>query len=127
MAFAAVTGAVPALGWLLFLANVLFSTIYDTEYAMVIATTISASRQIHRDPVRRCRPPIIGILMLTFLFAMLLAGTRAQLLWPYFAASALPRSVRLAAMADASAPARSLLCTFRNNNWVGFAIWIGLC
>ena len=35
MAFAAVTGSVPELGWLLFLANVLFSTIYDTEYAMV--------------------------------------------------------------------------------------------
>jgi 4-hydroxybenzoate polyprenyltransferase len=35
MAFAAVTGSVPALAWVAFLANVLWSTGYDTWYAMV--------------------------------------------------------------------------------------------
>src|SRR5690606_10077620 len=35
MAFAAVQGEVPKLGWLLFCANILWSTAYDTWYAMV--------------------------------------------------------------------------------------------
>src|SRR5690606_26873338 len=35
MAFAAVTGEVPALAWLLYVANILWSTGYDTWYAMV--------------------------------------------------------------------------------------------
>ncbi|MDN5848528.1 MAG: 4-hydroxybenzoate octaprenyltransferase [Nitrococcus sp.] len=35
MAFAAQTGAVPAIGWLLFLTAVIWASIYDTEYAMV--------------------------------------------------------------------------------------------
>ena len=90
MAFAAVTGEVPAMAWLLFLANVLFSTIYDTEYAMVdreddIRVGAKSTAILFADADR----PIIGILMLTFLFAMLLAGTRAQLVWPYFAGLAI--------------------------------------
>ncbi len=35
MAFAAVTNTVPPVAWLLFIANILWSVIYDTEYAMV--------------------------------------------------------------------------------------------
>ena len=35
MAFAAVQGSVPALAWLLLLANVFWAVAYDTEYAMV--------------------------------------------------------------------------------------------
>lgn len=35
MAYAAVSDSVPLLAWLLFCANILWSTIYDTQYAMV--------------------------------------------------------------------------------------------
>ncbi|MCO6441126.1 MAG: 4-hydroxybenzoate octaprenyltransferase [Nitrococcus mobilis] len=35
MAFAAQTGSVPAIGWLIFLSAVIWAGIYDTEYAMV--------------------------------------------------------------------------------------------
>ncbi|MBM7093951.1 UbiA family prenyltransferase, partial [Streptomyces sp. S12] len=35
MAFAAVRGEVPAVAWLLYVANILWSTAYDTWYAMV--------------------------------------------------------------------------------------------
>ena len=35
MAFAAVTGAVPAVAWVMLLANVFWALAYDTEYAMV--------------------------------------------------------------------------------------------
>ncbi len=35
MSFAAETGGIPALGWLLFLAAILWALVYDTQYAMV--------------------------------------------------------------------------------------------
>ena len=128
MAFAAVTGSVPELGWLLFLANVLFSTIYDTEYAMVdreedIRVGAKSTAILFGDADR----PIVGVLMVTFLFAMLLAGTRAELTLPYFASLAIAAvmfiwqqwRMRSRAPADCFA-------AFRNNNWVGCLIWVGL-
>jgi 4-hydroxybenzoate polyprenyltransferase len=128
MAFAAVSGEVPTLGWLLFLANVLFSTIYDTEYAMVdreddIRVGAKSTAILFADADR----PIIGILMLTFLFALLLAGTRAQLIWPYFAglgiaAALFARQQWLIRSRERDA----CFAAFRNNNWVGFVMWVGL-
>jgi 4-hydroxybenzoate polyprenyltransferase len=128
MAFAAVTGSVPELGWLLFLANVLFSTIYDTEYAMVdreedIRVGAKSTAILFGDADR----PIIGVLMVTFLLAMLLAGTRSELTWPYFASLAIAAGMfiwqqwRMRSRAPADC-----FAAFRNNNWVGCLIWVGL-
>jgi len=128
MAFAAVTGEVPILGWLLFLANVLFSTIYDTEYAMVdrdddIRVGAKSTAILFGDADR----PIIGLLMLTFLFAMLLAGTRAQLVWPYFAALAIAAGLFVWQQWLIRKRERdACFAAFRNNNWVGCTLWIGL-
>ncbi|MEA3277333.1 MAG: 4-hydroxybenzoate octaprenyltransferase, partial [Pseudomonadota bacterium] len=46
MAFTAITGSVPPIGWLLFAATVLWALIYDTQYAMVdlMPTLRSSSR-----------------------------------------------------------------------------------
>jgi 4-hydroxybenzoate polyprenyltransferase len=128
MAFAAVTGEVPVLAWLLFLANVLFSTIYDTEYAMVdrdddIRAGAKSTAILFADADR----PIIGILMLTFLFAMLLAGTRAELVWPYFAGLGIAAVLFARQQWQIRKREReACFAAFRNNNWVGCAIWIGL-
>jgi len=128
MAFAAVTGEVPALGWLLFLANVLFSTIYDTEYAMVdrdddLRVGAKSTAILFADADR----PIIGILMLTFLLAMLLAGTRAQLVWPYFAALGIAAALfGWQQWLMRQRQREACFAAFRNNNWIGFATWIGL-
>jgi 4-hydroxybenzoate polyprenyltransferase len=128
MAFAAVTNSLPPLCWLLFLANVLFSTIYDTEYAMVdreddIRVGAKSTAILFAEADRT----IIGILMATFLAAMLLAGTRVQLHWPYFAGLAVATghfawqqwTIRDRSRAHCFA-------AFRNNNWVGLALWVGL-
>lgn len=128
MAFAAVTGELPPLAWLLFLANVLFSTIYDTEYAMVdrdedIRVGAKSTAILFGDADR----PILGVLMATFLFAMLLAGTRAELGWAYFCGLAV--AVGLFAWQFRLIRDRSrehCFAAFRNNNWVGFALWLGL-
>jgi 4-hydroxybenzoate polyprenyltransferase len=70
---------------------------------------------------------IIGILMATFLFAMLLAGTRAELKWPYFAGVAV--AAGLFAWQQWTIRDRSrahCFAAFRNNNWVGLVLWVGL-
>lgn len=128
MAFAAVTGTLPPLCWLLFLANVLFSVIYDTEYAMVdreddLRVGAKSTAILFADADRA----IIGVLMGTFLLAMLLAGTRAALHWPWFIGLAIAAGLFgwqqwLIRARDRDA----CFAAFRNNNWVGFVLWIGL-
>jgi len=128
MAFAAVTHSLPPLCWLLFLANVLFSTIYDTEYAMVdreddLRVGAKSTAILFADADRM----IIGVLMATFLFAMLLAGTRVHLHWPYFVGVAIATGLfgwQQWLIRDRSRA--HCFEAFRNNNWVGFALWIGL-
>ena len=128
MAFAAVTNSLPPLCWLLFLANVLFSTIYDTEYAMVdrdddIRVGAKSTAILFGDADRT----IIGILMATFVFAMLLAGSRSSLHWPYFAGVAVATGLlawQLWTIRDRSRA--HCFAAFRNNNWVGLALWVGL-
>jgi len=128
MAFAAVTDSLPPLCWLLFLANVLFSTIYDTEYAMVdrdddIRAGAKSTAILFADADR----VIIGVLMATFVFAMLLAGLRAHLHWPYY--MGLAGATGLFAYQQYLIRARERMAcfaAFRNNNWVGLLLWVGL-
>lgn len=128
MAFAAVTGELPALCWLLFLANILYSTIYDTEYAMVdrdedIAAGSKSTAILFGD----ADLAIIGLLMAVFALAMALAGQRAALGWPYWLA--LLVAVALSAwqlwmMRDRSR--EHCFAAFRNNLWVGGVLWLGI-
>lgn len=71
MAFAAIANTVPPMGWLLFIANILWSVVYDTEYAMVdreddLKAGAKSTAILFGDADR----PILGLLMLTFLLAM---------------------------------------------------------
>ncbi|HET8553658.1 MAG TPA: 4-hydroxybenzoate octaprenyltransferase [Rhodanobacteraceae bacterium] len=128
MAFAAVSGHVPPLGWLLFLGNVLWSTIYDTEYAMVdreddlkVGAKSTAILFGELDRV------IIGMLMATFALTMALVGQRAHLGWPYWAGFAVAMALFVYQQWLIRHRQRGpCLTAFRNNNWVGFALWLGL-
>ena len=128
MAFAAVTNSLPPLCWLLFLANVLFSVVYDTEYAMVdrdedIRVGARSTAILFGDADR----VILGVLMATFLLAMLLAGTRAALHWPYFIGLALAAGLFGWQQWLIRDRARDACFTaFRNNNLVGLVLWLGL-
>jgi|GEM_PF-127190 len=128
MAFAAVTNTLPPLCWLLFLANILFSVIYDTQYAMVdrdedLRVGAKSTAILFGDADRA----IVGVLMATFLLAMGLAGTRAALHWPYFFGLAIAAGLfgyQQWLMRDRSR--EGCFAAFRNNNWAGFALWLGL-
>lgn len=128
MAFAAVTGSVPPLAWLLFIGNILFSTIYDTEYAMVDREDdIKAGARSTAILFGDADLPILAVLMGTFVLCMGLVGTRAHLGWPYWIALLLGVALfgwQLWAMRDRSRA--HCLTAFRNNNWVGCVLWVGI-
>ena len=128
MAFAAVAGELPPLCWLLFLANVLFSVIYDTQYAMVdrdddLRVGAKSTAILFGDADRA----IIGVLMGTFLLAMLLAGSRAELGWPWFAGVAIAAGLfGWQQWLIRTRERAACFAAFRNNNWVGLVLWVGL-
>jgi 4-hydroxybenzoate polyprenyltransferase len=128
MAFAAVTNTVPPVAWLLFIGNILWSVIYDTEYAMVDREEdIKAGAKSTAILFADADLVIIGILMGTFLLTMLLVGTRSALGWPYWialAATACLFAYQQWLMRDRARDA--CLRAFRHNNWVGLALWLGI-
>ncbi len=128
MAFAAVSGSVPPLGWLLFIGNILWSVIYDTQYAMVDRDDdLKAGAKSTAILFGDADLPILGVLIATFLLAMLFVGQRAQLGWPYW--------LGLAGAAGLfgwqlwrirSRERAACLWAFRNNNWLGMVVWVGI-
>ncbi|HEX7342400.1 MAG TPA: 4-hydroxybenzoate octaprenyltransferase [Rhodanobacteraceae bacterium] len=128
MAFAAVLGHVPPLGWLLFLGNVLWSVIYDTEYAMVDREDdIRAGAKSTAILFGELDRVIIGMLMAVFVLTMVMVGHRAHLAWPWWLGLLL--AVVLFGWQQWLLRDRSrahCLAAFRNNNWVGFVLWLGL-
>ncbi|MBN8803381.1 MAG: 4-hydroxybenzoate polyprenyltransferase [Lysobacteraceae bacterium SCN 69-123] len=128
MAFAAVQGEVPPLGWVLYAANILWSTAYDTWYAMVdrdddlkVGSRSTAILFGDLDLV------IQGILYALFFAAMALAGQRAGLGMPYWAG--LGVAMALVAWEFWICRTRERQACFRaflHNNWVGAALFAGI-
>ena len=128
MAFAAVAGTVPPVGWLLFIGNILWSVIYDTEYAMVDRDDdLKAGAKSTAILFGDADVPILGMLMGTFLLAMLFVGQRAGLGWPYWLTLLIVAGLfgyQLWLIRDRLRDA--CLAAFRHNNWLGLAMWIGI-
>jgi len=128
MAFAAVAGTVPPLGWLLFIANILWSVVYDTEYAMVDRDDdLKAGAKSTAILFGDADLPILGILMATLLLAMVFVGQRAHLGWPYWLALLAATGLfayQLWLIRDRARDA--CLAAFRHNNWWGLTMWIGI-
>nr|WP_244754372.1 4-hydroxybenzoate octaprenyltransferase [Rhodanobacter sp. B2A1Ga4] len=128
MAFAAVSGSVPPVGWLLFLGNILWSVIYDTEYAMVDRDDdLKAGAKSTAILFGDADLPILGMLMGTLLLAMLFVGQRAALGWPYWLALLAAAGLfgyQLWLIRERARDA--CLAAFRHNNWLGLALWIGI-
>lgn len=128
MAFAAQSETLPAIAWLLFLANVLWSTAYDTFYAMVdreddLLAGIKSTAVLFGDDDR----VIIGVVQFFFLLVMVLIGNQLALgLFYYlgvFIAAGL--CVYQQYLVRDRQPAQCLQA-FLNNNWVGAALFVGI-
>lgn len=128
MAFAAVSNTLPPLCWLLFVANILFSTIYDTEYAMVDRDDdLKAGAKSTAILFGDLDLPIIAILMASFLVAMALVAQRGHLHGLYFVGVAVAAGLFVWQQWIMRARDRdACFAAFRNNNWVGMALWAGI-
>ncbi len=128
MGFAAVQGEVPALAWLLYAANILWSTAYDTWYAMVdrdddlrMGSKSTAILFGDLDLVAQ------GVLYGLFFVAMVLVGQRAGL-GAYYWLGLLVALV-LVVYEFVIARKRERAACFRaflHNHWVGLAVFAGI-
>ena len=128
MAFAAVQGTVPALAWLLYCANILWATAYDTWYAMVdreddlrVGAKSTAILFGDLDLVAQ------GILYALTLLALALVGKQAQLGTPYWiglgmAAALVAYQFWIARRREREACFRAFL----HNNGIGAAVFAGI-
>ncbi|XKD92436.1 4-hydroxybenzoate octaprenyltransferase [Morganella morganii] len=128
MAFAAVGESLPAECWLLFAVNIIWSVIYDTQYAMVdrnddlkIGVKSTAILFGRFDKI------IIGILQLVMILMLLWVGMMVNLsgifYWSLLLAGALfVYQQRL--MADRERD--PCFQAFMNNNYVGFILFLGM-
>ncbi|WP_332672216.1 4-hydroxybenzoate octaprenyltransferase [Aromatoleum sp.] len=128
MGFAAVQGEVPAVAWLLLLANVFWAVAYDTEYAMVdrpddlkigIKTSAITFGRFDVAAVMLCYAAAFGLIALVGLEA----GRGAY----FFAGIAVAAGIAvyhyLLIRGRERAPCFK---AFLHNNWVGFALFVAL-
>lgn len=129
MAWTAVTDAWPtALPWLLFVANVLWSTAYDTFYAMVDRDDdLRAGAKSTAILFGDLDLVAIGLIHASFLFAMWLAGERAELGLAYRVAWGLAAAHVAWQLWDARDRSRERsFAAFRSNAWLGLALFLGI-
>ncbi len=128
MAFAAVTGAVPALAWWLLLGNLFWVLAYDTEYAMVDRDD-DLKIGIRTSAITLGRFDVAGVMAFYAGFVAIWAwlGASLGLSWPYFAG--LAAAAVIAGWHYTLIRARSrdgCFRAFRLNHWVGFAAFAGI-
>jgi len=128
MVFAAQTGEVPPLAWLLFIATLIWAVVYDTMYAMVdreddlkIGVKSTAILFAELDKV------IIGFFQILLLIALMMIGQRAELGLLYFSSVfiALLLLVYQQYLIKDRVPAKCMEA-FLNNNWLGLAVFVGI-
>ena len=128
MAFAAQTGSVPQIAWLMFVATVLWATAYDTLYAMVDREDdrvlgLKSTALLFGESDRQ----IIGIIQVMLLICLLMIGHQAELGLIYYLSVLL--AAGLAAWQQYLIRFREREACFQaflNNNWLGAVIFLGI-
>jgi 4-hydroxybenzoate polyprenyltransferase len=128
MAYAAQVNHVPPVAWLLFIANILWATVYDTMYAMVdrdddLKIGIKSSAILFGDLDRL----IIGVLQVTMLLDMVLIGRQMHLGAAYYIGLGVAACFGLYQQYLIRDRERApCFKAFLNNNWFGAAIFFGI-
>ena len=128
MAFAAVTGEVPVSAWLLYLANILWSTAYDTWYAMVDRED-DIKMGSHSTAILFGDMDLIaqGVLYALAFTALTMVGVREQLGQWYWAGLSIGLALVVYEFVIARRRERAACFkAFLHNNWVGLAIFAGI-
>jgi len=128
MAFAAQTGAIPNVAWLLFIVTVLWATAYDTMYAMVdrpddMRIGIKSTAILFGDADRA----IIAMIQMMTLAVLFIIGR--QLMMGVYYYLGLTVAASLAVYQQFLIKDRAALRCFKaflNNNWFGAAVFFGI-
>lgn len=128
MGFAALTGGVPPVAWVLYVANIFWATAYDTWYAMVdrdddirMGSKSTAILFGEMDLVAQ------GVLYACMFFALALVGREAGMGAWYW--GGMGAALVLVAWEFGLARGRERAACFRaflHNNWVGMALFAGI-
>lgn len=128
MAFAAQTGTVPPLAWLLFTTNVLWTVAYDTIYAMAdkpedLEIGVKSSAILFGDWDRH----MVAVFQVLTVIGLALVGTRAELGWIFYTGVALA-VVTFAYQQFLIAARQPALCfrAFLNNAYTGLFLFTTL-
>ncbi len=128
MAFAAQTGAVPMLAWVMLLANIFWAIAYDTEYAMVDRND-DVKLGLHTSAILFARYDVAAVMICYALVIGIMAmiGLSLGFGWIYYigltiAASMMAYHYGLIRNRDRA----GCFQAFRHNNWVGGAIFAGI-
>jgi 4-hydroxybenzoate polyprenyltransferase len=128
MAYAAQTGAVPPVAWLLFIATVLWDTAYDTMYAMVdrpddLRIGVKSTAILFGEADRH----LIALIQGLFFVVMIMIGRQLHLGMYYYAGlvTAMGLAVYQLLLIRRRDPGECFKA-FLNNNWFGMAIFAGI-
>src|SRR6185503_15507913 len=128
MAFAAQTGELPRMAWVMFLSGLLWTVAYDTMYAMVDREDdkklgIRSSAILFGDADRF----IIGIMQLMTLFALWLAGRELKLgLWYAIGLAGAALFALYEQLLIRERKPEQCFRAFLNNNYFGMSVFIGI-
>jgi 4-hydroxybenzoate polyprenyltransferase len=128
MAFAAQANALPPTAWLLYLAAILWATIYDTMYAMAdrpedLKIGVKSTAILFGDADLF----ILAVLQGLFTITLAVVGHQAGLGWP-FAIGLMTAVGFMVYHQRLIADREPALCfrAFLNNNWLGIAVTVGV-
>jgi len=128
MAFAAQTETIPNIAWLLFIANILWSVVYDTMYAMVDREDdrrigIKSTAILFDDADR----VIIGILQVMFLSVLIIIGIQLKLKMLYYGSLMVAGMLMIyhQYLIRHRTP-EGCFKAFMNNHWIGLAVLAGI-
>lgn len=128
LAFAAETGEIPEIAWLMFAITVIWAIIYDTMYAMVdrpddLQVGIKSTAILFGDADRF----IIGALQALMLLGLLLLGGRLALgLWYYLGVALAAGFMAWHQYLIRDRDTASCFRAFLNNHYIGMVVFIGL-
>jgi len=128
MAFAAQTNSLPVIAWWLFVANIVWTTMYDTFYAM-------ADREDDLQAGVKSTAILFGkndlliqaLLQLGFLLIMLLIGLQLQLSMVFYLGLLIATMLFIYQLRLSKDRERNAcLQAFLNNNWVGAVVFFSI-
>lgn len=128
MAFAAQTNNIPQIAWLLFIANILWSVVYDTMYAMVdreddLKIGVKSTAILFDDADR----VIIAIIQALVLITLITIGRQADLGPSYYISLGFATCFFLYQLRLIwNRTPEQCMQAFLNNNWFGLTVFIGL-